>query len=215
VELLDAGRAGEQGLAILEAPEQARRFVERWCAARLGHRRLVTITLRDYAFMTARNSNLAAWAAFARGLDLARWLPVFVLDTERTLDAVPAPIEDQEVFREASWSVPLRLALYERAYLNLGVNNGPLLMAGLAPRPRFLAFKMVTPTVPQTTEEFMRRLGFEIGAQWPFCGPYQRLVWENDDLDVIEREFQAMVARIEAAAGATAVASRAHGGASP
>jgi hypothetical protein len=192
-------------LAVLQAPVQAQRFVERWLAPRLGGRRLVTVTLRDYAFMTPRNSNLTAWTSFARRLDHQRYLPVFILDTERTLDALPAAIEDQQIFREASWSVPLRLALYERAYLNLGVNNGPLLMAALAPRPRILVFKMLTPSVPQTTAEFMRRLGFEIGAQWPFCGPFQHLVWEDDDLDVIEREFYAIQARIESSAPSTRV----------
>ncbi len=204
-ELFDAARAGEQRLAILEAPVQAQRFIERWLASRLGQRRLVTITLRDYAFMPERNSNIEAWASFARRLDPGRYLPVFVLDTERTLDPTPARIADHQVLREASWSVPLRLALYERAFLNLGVNNGPFLMAMLALRPRMLAFKMITPTVPQTTDEFMRRLGFEIGGQLPFAGPFQRLVWENDTLDVIVSEFTAMVAHIDTASPAAAI----------
>jgi hypothetical protein len=57
-ELLDAGRAGETRLAVLKSPIQAQRFVDRWLAPRLDGRRLVTITLRDYEFMTARNSNV-------------------------------------------------------------------------------------------------------------------------------------------------------------
>jgi hypothetical protein len=196
-ELLDAARAGETGLAVLSSPIQARRFVDRWLGPRLHGRRLVTITVRDYAFMAARNSNLEAWTDFARRLDPETYLPVFVLDTERTLDLRPALLDGLEVFPEASWSVPLRLALYERAVLNLGVNNGPLLMAALAARPRILVFKMLTPTVPQTTAEFMRRLGFEVGGQLPFAGPFQRLVWDDDRPEVIEREFHAMIARLE------------------
>jgi hypothetical protein len=121
-----------------------------------------------------------------------------VPDTERTLDPLPWALRSLEVFREASWIVPLRLALYERAFLNLGVNNGPFLMGALSASVRLLAFKMITPSVPQTTEEFMARLGFEIGGQLPFATPFQRLVWEDDRLDVIEREFKDMVARIEA-----------------
>jgi hypothetical protein len=202
-ELLQAARAGDTDMAVLQSPVQARRFVDRWLAPRLAGRRLVTITLRDYAFMPARNSDTRAWATFARGLPRDRYLPVFVLDTQRTLDPVPE-LGDLEIAPDASWSVPLRLALYERAFLNLGVNNGPLLMGALGARTRLLVFKMITPSVPQTTEEFMRRLGFEIGGQLPFATPLQRLVWEDDRLPVIEREFDAMVARIEAAEGAAA-----------
>jgi len=200
-EILDAARAGESGLTTLEASSQAQRFIEQWAASRVGDRRLITITVRDYAFMPARNSNLGAWVIFARRLDPARYRVVFVLDTERTLDPLPPGLGADDVFREASWNVQLRLALYERAFLNLGVNNGPLLMAALGARARLLVFKMITSTVPQTTEEFMRKLGFEIGGQLPFGGPFQRLVWEDDRLDVIEREFHAMVARIEQAGG--------------
>jgi hypothetical protein len=197
-ELLDAARAGEPGLAALRSPLQAQRLIDSWLAPRLHGRRLVTVTLRDYAFMPDRNSDTRAWTTFARGLPSDRFLVVFVPDTERTLDPVPDDLQDLTILPEAAWSVPLRLALYERAFLNLGVNNGPLLMGVFAPRTRLLVFKMITPSVPQTTEEFMRRLGFEIGGQLPFSTPWQRLVWEDDRLEVIEREFADMVARIEA-----------------
>lgn len=206
-QLLEAARAGDTAIAVLQSSVQAQRFVDRWLAPRLDGRGLVTITLRDYAFMTARNSDTRAWAMFARRLPRDRYLPVLVLDTERTLDPIPEALQGLEILPEASWSVPLRLALYERAFLNLGVNNGPLLMGALAARTRLLVFKMITPSVPQTTEEFMRRLGFEIGGQLPFATPLQRFVWEDDRLPVIEREFAAMVARIEAAEGSPRAAS--------
>ncbi len=188
------------GIGVLRSSVQGLRYVERWMAPRLHGRRVITVTLRDYAFMTARNSNLDAWTAFARHLNPAKYLPVFVLDTERTLDPLPAVLEGLEVFREASWNVGLRMALYESSYLNLGVNNGPLFLAAMNDRTRLLIFKMITPSVPQTTEEFVRQEGFQIGAQLPFATPFQRLVWEDDVLEVIEREFEAMVAHIEGAA---------------
>jgi len=135
---------------------------------------------------------------FAKRLDPTRYLPVFVLGTERTLDPRPAPMEGFEVFSEASWNVGLRMALYESSYLNLGVNNGPLFMCVMDSRTRLLVFKIITASVPQTTEEFMSQLGFKIGGQLPFATPFQRLVWEEDTLQVIEREFAAMVALIDA-----------------
>ena len=44
--------------------------------------RVVTITLRCYHYMPARNSNLSAWTTFARSLDPNRYLPVFIPDTD-------------------------------------------------------------------------------------------------------------------------------------
>jgi hypothetical protein len=198
-ELFTGARDRDREIGILRAPPQALRYVDRWLAPRLGGRRLLTITLRDYEFMTARNSNRSAWAAFARRLDPARYLPVFVPDTERSLDASPEELRTAEMFGEASWNVGLRMALYEKSFLNLGVNCGPLFMCVLNARTRLLIFKIITPSVPQTSEAFVRQLGYEIGGQLPFATPLQRLVWEADSVDVIEREFAAMVERIERA----------------
>ena len=70
-----------------------------------------------------------------------------------------------EVFREASWNVGLRMALYESSYLNLGVNNGPLIFAAMNDRVRLLVFKLVTPSVPY----------FCIRA----CNSDRRIAWES------------------------------------
>jgi hypothetical protein len=126
-------------------------------------RRCVTITLRSYGYMPDRNSNEAAWVAFARRLDPEKYLPVFVLDTERTLDPTSPSLAEFAILREASWNIGLRLALYEASFLNLGVNNGPMNLCWLGARTSYLTFKMVTPSVPQATEEFIRSRGFEIG----------------------------------------------------
>jgi hypothetical protein len=188
-------------LATLEAPPESRRQVERWLQSHAEGRRCITITLRSYGYMPDRNSNEAAWVAFARRLDPAKYLCVFVLDTHRTLDPTPPALAEFVILREASWNIGLRLALYEAAYLNLSVNNGPMLLCWLGARPRYVTFKMVTPSVPQATEDFIRSRGFEIGRSLPFAAPGQKLVWEDDTLAVIEREFNAMVEHLEAMAG--------------
>ena len=190
-------RVGTRPIGVLRAGPQGLRYINQWLATYAGDRRVVTITLRDYEYNPARNSNVAAWAKFARGLDLRVWFPVFVLDTERTLEGVPKALQDCVVFREVSWNVGLRMAMYERAWLNLGVNNGPMALCWLNERTRYITFKMVTPSVSQTTVAFNRSRGFEPNQSLPFATSFQRWVWEDDSLDVIEREFQQMVARIE------------------
>lgn len=197
VELLENPPSGNEEIGILRSPLQAMRYIERWMAPRLSGRKLITITLRQYAFMPARNSNIEAWVAFARRLDSSKFLPLFILDTETALDPLPKTFSDFEVFHEASWNVWLRMALYESSYVNLGVNNGPMFMCALNARTRLLIFKIITPSVPQTTEELMSKLGFEIGGQLPFATPFQRLIWEDDSLETIEREFVKLMHQIE------------------
>ena len=76
---------------------------------------------------------------------------------------------------EAAINLGLRMALYERAYVNLGVNNGPMGLCWLNDRTRYVTFKMLTDAVPQTTPEYMRHLGYEIGEQLPGAKPWQQI----------------------------------------
>jgi hypothetical protein len=197
LEPLRSARAGTR-IGVLRATHGDLAAVERWLQARGATGRLVTITLRNYGFMPARNSNLAAWTEFARRLD-RRYSPVFVPDTSQCFDGLPAELGGLRVFDEAALSVGLRAALYERAFVNLGVNNGPMGLCWLNDRTAYITFKMLTDDVPQTAPEYMEHLGFEIGASLPGATPVQKWVWEDDDLPVIEREFAAMVARLEKA----------------
>jgi hypothetical protein len=189
--------AREEGmpLGVLCATAPDLRAVDRWLAAHCLGRPAVTITMRHYGYMPARNSNLGAWTQFARQLD-RRLAPVFVPDTEQCLDGLPPDLADFPTFPEAAINLGLRMALYERAHLNLGVNNGPMGLCWLNERTRYITFKMLTDAAPQATPEYMRHLGFEIGASLPGATPAQKWVWEDDDLSVIEREFAAMSARL-------------------
>src|SRR5690606_25862067 len=76
--------------------------------------------------------------------------------------------------------------------------NGPLALCMLGDGHPYIMFKMLTPDVPQATEEFMTQLGIEIGApHMPFANEFQRLVWEDDSPEVIHREFTAMTVKLE------------------
>ncbi len=198
IDCIAAARAGERTIGVLRATEQALADVERWLASRAGSRRVVTVTLRAYRYMPARNSNLAAWAAFARGLDRGRYFPVIVPDTEQAIEGLPRELEGLTAMPEAAWNLPIRMALYERAWLNLGVNNGPMGLCWLNDRTRFVTLKMATPGVPQTTLDYMRSLGFEAGHSLPFATPYQEFVWQDDTPVTIAEAFRRMEARIEA-----------------
>ena len=68
---------------MLRAPADAMQAVERWLAPRLGQRRLLTITLRQHAYLPDRNSNIDAWSGFGRTAAAAGYFPVVIPDTEQ------------------------------------------------------------------------------------------------------------------------------------
>ncbi|MFN0043721.1 MAG: hypothetical protein ACKVSF_10990 [Alphaproteobacteria bacterium] len=196
LDVLGPACAGRPVPLPLRASEQALRHVDIWLAARAAGRKAVVITLRQYGYGAARNSNLDAWLAFARRMDTTIYAPIFVPDTQTALAPALAP-GVAHVFPEAAWNIGLRMALYERAHLNLMVNTGPHLLCMFNEHCRYVMFKILTPSVRQTSDEYMRFLGFQIGGQPPFATAFQKWVWEGDALEVIEREFGAMCQVIE------------------
>ncbi len=193
----DAARAGEPVFPLLQAPAAALGQADRYLAAHAAGREPVVITLREYAYTPARNSNVDAWVAFADGLDARRYAAIFVPDTEKSLDPLPEGLRRHLVLDAAAWNVHLRMALYERAYLNLAVVHGPMELCWYNEHCRYLLFCPVN-TAALTTEEVLGREGFEVGGQLPFARPWQRWVWEADDLLAIRREFAGMHDVLEA-----------------
>lgn len=196
-ECLNAARTDGAEIAVLRAPRAALDALDQWLAPRLGERRLIVITLRHYAYMPARNSSIAEWTSFARSLDPKQFFVVFVPDTNQTL-GLPTEFEGITVFGEAAWNLVLRMALYERAFINLGINNGPMGLCWLNARTRYITLRMRTESVPQTTLAYTSSLGFEPYRSLPFATPFQKLLWdEPDTAEVIRREFDLMTVALD------------------
>jgi hypothetical protein len=198
-EPLRAAREERTQVAVLRATAADLRAVEAWTAARGCDRRVVSITLRGYSYVPGRNSNIAAWAAFARGLHGTGFSIVIVPDSEQCFTGVPAELRGLPIFSEAAVAVGLRMALYQRAYLNLGVNNGPMGLCWLNEQTRYITFKILNDGALQTRAEYMELLGFETGRSLPFATEWQRWVWAEDELPIIQDAFNDMVARLERA----------------
>jgi len=196
-ECIAAGTAGSQTVACLRAPPQAQKYVGQWMADRTDGRRVISITLREYAVAPGRNSTKDAWIAFAREISDAGYLPVFVRDTEVAL-VEDDPIDTEFlVFQEAAWSIPLRAAFYEACYLNMGVNNGPMAICWLDSEVRYLTFKMVSSASSDTTSAAYRARGIEPYQPFSFARPAQQTVWEDDDIQTLRDEFDLVRGIIE------------------
>src|SRR5262249_9099837 len=198
-EPLRAAREEGTRLGVLRATAADLRTVDDWLAAHCRGSEVVTITLRGYSYVPARNSNIASWVGFARGLDPSRFPVGFVPDTAQCCAALPAELQDFPVFVEGALVLGLRMALYQRASINLGVNNGPMGLCWLNDQTRYITFKMLSAAAPQTTPTYMEFLGFEIGQSLPCATPWQQWVWEEDAIEVIEKAFTAMMSRLEGA----------------
>jgi hypothetical protein len=198
-DLLAAARAGAP-VTALNASLDMLGAAREWIQARFGDRRVVTITLRDYAYAPERNSDLESWARLAAWLNDSGLVPVVLPDhAHRALPEAPGFAGFPHCF-PAVWSLPFRLALYEVAHLNLGVNNGPMALCWLNSRVRSLTFKLAARAEHTEMEAYQAKLGFEPGKQLPFGNPFQRWIWADDDFDTLIRETQRMLGEIDLSA---------------
>ena len=186
---------------------QGLRYVRQWMDQQVGDRRMVVITLRQYKVDEGRNSSPADWLAFARSLDPALYCPVFVPDTDHVFDAGERWYDEFPVFEAACWNIGLRLAINQAAYLNLFVNTGANTLCLLNAACRYIFFKVIVPGIELASVDFLRLQGFEVGTSPSYATPLQKWVWHPDTSDIILREFNSMVKRIEAVETASDLAS--------
>ena len=97
----------------------------------------------------------------------------------------------------ACWNIGIRAALYELAYLNLGVNTGPMSLCWLNARCRYITFKMITKNPSPASLENMSKNGFQFNEAPIFANAFQRWVWEDDEEKIISKEFNLMCQRLE------------------
>jgi len=182
--------------ASIQATAQAKRFVDEWMQCRSGGRKVITISMRNCPYQPERNSNTKAWGEFIRSLDPDIYYPVIVNDTWIAFKSSLPELDGLITFPEASWSMELRAALYELSYLNLSVSCGPVYLCVFDSRTRYLVFNMLRPPKPNLAR-FFRSEGIEPGSQFRHAGPFQRLVWKDDNFPVIQEEFQRMCDKID------------------
>lgn len=181
----------------LKATMRAMQYIAEWLKPQLRGRKLIVITLRQYSYMAARNSNIEAWANFSKSLDPQLYFIVIVPDTEMAMQKPELALSEFEHFNEACWNIDLRAALYESAYLNLSVNTGPFVLCILNKQCRYILFKIITESVPQTTKAAQIAHGFMPGNPPAFAQPYQAWIWEDDTEFTIRREFLRMIQILE------------------
>lgn len=136
----------------------------------------ITITLRESAHWSHRNSDLAAWFRFACDLKAEGERVVFIRDTEKAHETVAGFETDPQ----ASLDLVHRAARYQAARANLFVANGPVTLAVFGDRPwlQFVPVEDEGSGYRANKPSFWRdKQGIEVGKQYPWSSPAQRMCW--------------------------------------
>lgn len=151
---------------------------------------LVTFTLRRAAFDTARNTDLRGWQAAADMLQ-ARGFSLLVLpDQDDCLGDRALFSQKWSIFEPAAFSLDLRLAVMERAVLNLVSAGGMAVPAWYSDIP-YVIFNLLHENHYVAGRDYFRKFaGIEVGNNLLWARPNQILEWETSDpMRLIEKHL--------------------------
>ncbi len=148
----------------------------------------VVITLRE-TYTEGRNSNLEEWLKFTDYVSKTNDV-VFVRDTEKWNDGVynPYPVEEL-TFPVASIDLDIRLALYQHAKINFSVGGGPTVLLHYSQKIPYRTFKIAYDGNQSSSSEFLTKMGFPPGSQFPWHSKDQQIIWEDDTFGNLKRVY--------------------------
>lgn len=182
---------GGYQIPTLKIEPQASRLMEQFLAShQLCTRQLLTFTFRGSSTHSVRNTNAAPWLEFIRNLDPHRYLAVIIRDTA---EACSQPYEETSAVEcpLASISLPLRLALYQKALINFGVATGPCFSYFFIAQCSSILFTPCNEANFASSRSNIERTGYRIGEPQPFQnnGTHQ-IIFEQETPELIEAAFQ-------------------------
>ena len=175
----------------IRATKQGLRYVDKWIKANNINKPIVTITIRNYGYDEVRNSNLDAWSRFSTYLDGSGYCPVIIPDLDG--DDVDPYFTDGFIYKEAAWNMMLRMALYERVYLNFIVGGGPEKLLSFNPECSYIAMNLFPEGAAVDLKESIKQAGFFAGPNYKFKTKKHKLVYETDSYENILTEFESFV----------------------
>lgn len=177
--------------AKFEPTHEAVQKMRAWLEPRASGKRVVTITIRNSRRQPERNSNIDAWVEFAETLNPERYLPVFLPDTEALFSRPDPKLDAFECCTYASLCIDLRMALYDAAYMNLLINNGPNNLLIFNPNSRYIQFRPCTQG-ENTKIETLAKNGFTASYDAVLRNSFQSTVLDTDEFANIYRHFKKM-----------------------
>lgn len=181
---------GQQVPSVL-IDQQARRLVEQFIRTQhANHKKIITFTFRGSATQEVRNTNIGPWLQFIKQLDFNEYLPVIVRDTA---EATAQPLADCHAieFPLACVSLPIRLALYDQAFINFGVATGPCFTYYFIKNCSSVRFVPINEQSFASSRSNLERTGFRIGELQPFQhNGIHQIIFEQETPELIAAAFQ-------------------------
>ena len=190
----------DRTINCLSSPNEQKRLVRKWLIKNVYPKVPITITLRETEKIDLpRNSNINAWQKLADYFSNDdRYLFVILRDYYKLYDENILVGNNVIYCNEAVVSLSFRAALHENVSLNLFIQNGVSVVSLLSNKTRYIQFKMITEQIGSTTiKHYKEYLRLNIGDNWYGATKYQKLIWEDDDFDVLKRETDAMLKVLE------------------
>lgn len=159
---------------LFAAPQVARQYAERILSTRPDP---VLVSIRQSSFQSTRNIPRSFLTALIdRLMDLGR--SVFVIPDQET-DSIRRDLPPEVVFvDEASFNLPLRLALHEQAPVSICSASGPTSFISLAiSKPSLVVVHPTNPEVSVSRPEYLSRQGWEVGADQPLPWTPENQIW--------------------------------------
>lgn len=179
--LVDATTAYDVDAHLFEAPEVAQKRAEQLLE---GIERPVVIPLRVSTFDSDRNTELEVMTTVARDLELSGYTPIFIPDQENMGHFQADQLPGIHI-REAAYSLPLRLALHEKAAISICSSSGPTALLALAKKkPTLVVVRPIIETSVDSTEEKFKIQGFDVGNKHPlpWTSDNQIYLWDHSAL---------------------------------
>ena len=171
--------------------KQGMRYIDQYVESKRIKQKIVTITIRNYEYDPARNSNAKEWAKFTDYLLEKSYYPLIIPDAENVFSD-DFPKHRDYLFREGCWNFGIRLAMYKKAYLNIGVANGPICVLLHSTDARVLIMNS-SPKDSIVSSPELNANNVRPYEQWDFLTPSQRLSFVPDTFENIVLEFNRYV----------------------
>ena len=170
----------------LKSNKIGKEFIDNWGNTyNLNFSKTITINIRDQEFDPKRNSNINEWLKFANYLKKLSYNVIILPDTNKlwSLDIV---FKDFIIAKDISTSIHLRIALYEKAFLNFFVPNGVSLLSILNYKSNYIFFKagFIKGSVVHTKDQWI------VEGDFCFSNEKQKLVYNEDRFENIKKAFR-------------------------
>ena len=184
---------------LIKAPIYAKDFVDKILLKNIK-KKIVTISIRQndqiagakYNFY--RNSDITTWLRFSEWLRNNTEFETIIIPDIELLNLKSDLFEGNNVFREGALDLKLRIALYEKAYVNLSIAAGfsSILLYSSC---NFLVFKVGDKRIESNGANSASKTAMDYnikeGAQLPIFNPRQKLFWgqNTEEFEFIKKSF--------------------------